>query len=193
MEIRNLPYKQSMEYHGEQLLDPGERTLIWTNGFPGVLGVAIVGTEAAIDVTSSANTDKVKVNGVSFEKGVAPKWVDAATLAALINALPNVSATAAGSVVTAIAAAGKYLVVEKTEVAGTISIVMSQVADFMISSVTDSQEDIKADMFIARDMENTDYSVDTAIDCKTGMSAYLVRNDDDSDEPIKVTWRLIKP
>ncbi len=103
---------------------------LWGNIWQWVDGIFKVDKDMTIDVASAADTDVVTVNGTALTKGAASDWQDAATLASAIDALADVSATSDGTVVTALADAGKQLVITKTENAGTITIAVTKYGFF---------------------------------------------------------------
>ena len=92
---------------------------LWGNMWEWVDGAFKHDTALTFDVTSAADTDVVTVNGTALTRGT--HWSDAATLAAAIDALADVGATANGNVVTVTADAGKYVVGSRTNVVGTIT------------------------------------------------------------------------
>lgn len=94
---------------------------LWGNMWEWVDGAFKHDTTLTFDVTSAADADIVTINGSALTKGAAADWTDAATLAAAIDALADVTATADGNVVTVVADAGKYVVGSRTDVAGTIT------------------------------------------------------------------------
>jgi len=71
-----------------------------------------------VDVSNSASTDSVTVNNTETVNGVG--WTTAATLATVIEALDNVSATSSGDVVTITNSLTYDLTVTKSEEAGLI-------------------------------------------------------------------------
>jgi hypothetical protein len=180
-----------LDYHGVIILDPGESTIIWTNGFQGLIGVNIVGKTATIDVESAANTDVVHINEYSFTKGESDDWTDASELKEAIDALPGLSATVSSHVVTVTGV--EYLVISKEENAGTITITHSPSADYMVSVITDSYETISNDKHTPQDLEDSAIQSDDTYTCVLGASAYKIVNDGDSSNEIKVTWRIIRP
>lgn len=99
---------------------------LWGNIWEWVDGAWKHDTAFTVDVASAADTDVVTVNGTALTKGAAAEWQDAETLAAAADALANVGATFLNNVVTITADAGKYLVVSRTNVAGTITVAVSK-------------------------------------------------------------------
>ncbi|KPJ82792.1 MAG: hypothetical protein AMS17_18680 [Spirochaetes bacterium DG_61] len=99
-------------------------------------------TEGTIDLTSVANTDIVTVNGISFTKAAATdatkrEFADAAGLVTCINhatyGVPGVSASYSGNVVTVFSTEPGEVVItlEKTEVAGTITLATTKAQAFV--------------------------------------------------------------
>lgn len=63
---------------------------------------------------------------------------------------------------------------------------------YMVSEITDTEEDIRNDSYTAIDCADNPYNNDKIIEGKWGMSAYKVVNGDSSDK-IKVNWRIVRP
>lgn len=63
---------------------------------------------------------------------------------------------------------------------------------FMVSEITDTEQDIRGDSYTAIDLAVSPYTVDKIVEGKIGVSAYKVVNGSSSD-PIKVNWRIVRP
>jgi hypothetical protein len=109
---------------------------LWGNMWEWVDGAFKHDTTLTFDVTSAADTDIVTINGSALTKGAEADWTDAATLAAAIDALAGVTATALANVVTVVADAGKYVVGSRTNVAGTITMATTRYALFYTFDTT---------------------------------------------------------
>ena len=99
-------------------------------------------TEGTVDLTTAANTDVVTVNGIDFTKAAATdptkrEFADAAGLVTCINhatyGVPGVTASYSGNVVTVVSTEPGEVVItlEKTEVAGTITLATTKAQAFV--------------------------------------------------------------
>jgi len=95
---------------------------LWGNVWEWADGIFKVDVAADVTVTSADDTDVVTVNGTALTKGAAADWTDASSLAAAIDALSGVSASADGDVVTVEADSGKALTLSVTENVGTFTV-----------------------------------------------------------------------
>ena len=77
---------------------------------------------ATITLTSAADTDTVTVNGVTYTRGAAADFANAAALVVLLNAVAGLVATASSEVITLKAKDGYSLTVEGGSVAGTVTV-----------------------------------------------------------------------